>query len=225
MKTGIAILAALPRELAPLVRHWPGRVESHADGSTIWECEQAVAVCAGMGSKRVEYALAIAARKRPLRQVISVGYAGALRSGIARNSIYWPAAVIDAQTGERFECEAGSGMLVTANHVVAREGKLQLAERWNADLVDMEAATVARLATERGLVFRALKVVSDESTEALPDFNRFIDDHGGFRQAAFAAYIALHPWLVPEAIRLGRHTTQASRALAAALRKFLDSAE
>lgn len=223
MKPAIAILAALPRELSPLVRGWPVQVASRNDGVTIAECDQAIAVCAGMGRDRVEYALRLAAERRPLREVISVGYAGALHPGIAAGSVHWAATVIDAETGARYECGPGTGTLLTSNHVVGREEKSQAAARWNADLVDMEAAAVARLASERGLRFRALKVVSDEANESLPDFNRFIDARGGFRQAAFTAYIALHPWLIPEAIRLGRHAARASQAIADTLCKVVEA--
>ncbi len=66
MKARIAIVAALPREIAPLVRDWPVRVSSHRDGTMICECDQAIAVCAGMGRERVEHALALAAGQGPL---------------------------------------------------------------------------------------------------------------------------------------------------------------
>ncbi len=221
MKARVAIVAALPREIAPLVRDWPVRVSSRRDGTMLCECDRAIAVCAGMGRERVEHALALAAGRGPLDSIISIGYAGALRSGVARNTIHWPAMVIDERTGNHYECEQGSGTLVTAGHVVGREEKPHMAERWNADLVDMEAAVVARLAAERGLPFRALKVVSDESAEALPDFNRFIDANGAFREAAFAGYLALHPWLIPNAIRMGRASAQGSQAMAEALRRVL----
>ena len=224
MNARIAILAALSREVAPLVRDWPVR-KTRRDGSMICECDRAVVVCAGMGRERVTQALALAEMQGPLRSIISVGYAGGLHSGIARNTIYWPAAVIDARTGERYGCESGSGTLVTADDVVGHEEKLQMAKRWNADLIDMEAAAVAGLARMRGLPFRTLRVVSDEVGDVLPDLNRFIDTRGRFRETAFAAYVGFHPWLLPAVIRLGRHTAQASQAIAQALREVLEHAE
>lgn len=225
MKARIAILAALPREIKPLVRDWPVRRRSRSDGSMIFECDRAIAVCAGMGRERVTNALTLAEVQGPIRSIISVGYAGALHSGIRKNIIYWPATVIDAETGERYECEGGSSTMVTADRILDREEKLQMAQRWNADLVDMEAATVARLAQTRGLSFRTLRAVSDEVGDVLPDLNRFIDARGGFRQAAFAFYIAFHPWLIPATIRLGRQSAQASQAMALALREVLERAE
>ena len=112
------------------------------------------------------------------------------------DGVYWPAIVIDGQTGERFACEDGEGVLVTADHVVGREEKPKLAAQWNADLVDMEAATVARLAKARGLPFRTVRAISDPVDDNLPDLSRFTDVRGGFQSASFAMYVALHPWLI-----------------------------
>ena len=224
MNARIAILAALPRELAPLVRDWPVRLVSRPDRSSIWECERAIAVCAGMGPERVTHALALAEDHGPLTSIISVGYAGALRAGIERNTIYWPGKVIDARTGDSYNCNGGSGILVTTDRVLGHEEKPTIAERWGADLVDMEAAVVARLAQERGLPFRTLRVVSDELGDVLPDLNRFIDARGGFRETPFALHLALHPRMIPNAIRLGRHSAEGSRTLARALREVLEYA-
>lgn len=222
MNSRIAIVAALPREIEPLVRNWPARITSRRDGSMICECDRAIAVCAGMGRERVAHALALAETRGPVHSVISLGYAGALRAGIARNKIFWPRMVVDAATAERFDCEVGSGTLVTVDQVLGLKEKPQVAERWNADLVDMEAASVARVCQLRGMPFRTLKVVSDEAGDVLPDFNRFIDARGGFREAAFAWYLALHPGMIPNAIRMERHTVQASETMARAMSEVLE---
>ncbi|MHB8301220.1 MAG: phosphorylase family protein [Acidobacteriaceae bacterium] len=221
MNARIAILAALPRELAPLVRDWPTRSTSRREGFRVAECDRAIAVSAGMGAERVTRALEIASGRGPLSEIVSAGYAGALRPSIAACTLFWPAEVVDARTGDRFVCQQGSGTLVSTDHVVDHEEKLLLAGRWNADLVDMEAATVARLARERGLPFRTLRVVSDEAEEVLPDFNRFMDARGGFRGAAFAAYLLARPWLIPAAMRMGRRATQAAHGMAKELRLLL----
>lgn len=221
----IAILAALPREVGPLVRDWPAPAVSRQEGTSIWESDLAIVVCAGMGGERITRALELAESRGPLRSVISVGYAGALRQGIRIDGVYWPAIVIDGRTGERFACEDGEGILVTADHVVGRDEKSKLAIQWNADLVDMEAATVARLAMARGLAFRTVRAVSDPVDDNLPDLSRFTDARGGFRSAAFAMYVALHPWLIPTTVRLGNQSARASQAIAASLLQVLCQAE
>ncbi|MGC1869879.1 MAG: phosphorylase [Acidobacteriaceae bacterium] len=221
----IAILAALPREIAPLVRHWSAPLVSRREGTSVWENDHAIVVCAGMGRERVTRALELAESRGPLGSVISVGYAGALREGMRLDTVYWPSIVIDEQTGELFACEDGEGVLLTADHVAGRDEKPKLAEQWNADLVDMEAATVARLAMERSLSFRTVRAISDPLAENLPDLSRFTDARGGFRSASFAMYVALHPWLIPTTVKLGKQSARASRAIAAALQQFLRQAE
>jgi len=221
----IAILAALPREIAPVVRNWPAREVSRREGTCIWENDRAIAICAGMGKERVTLALQLAESRGPLRSIISVGYAGALRNDLRIDGVYWPAIVIDSQNGERFACEDGEGILLTADHVVGRDEKSELAREWDADLVDMEAATVARLAKARSLPFRTLRAVSDPMDENLPDLSRFTDARGGFRSGLFAMYVALHPWLIPMTIRLGKRSARASQAIAEALHQILRQAE
>ncbi|MGB8480559.1 MAG: phosphorylase [Acidobacteriaceae bacterium] len=231
----IAILAALPREVAPLVRHWAATPLKPKDGLNgppsddkgmrLWENEHAIVACAGMGRARVALALELAEARGPLRSVISVGYAGALREKMRIDGVYWPSIVIDGQTGERFACEDGEGVLVTADHVVGRDEKPKLATQWNADLVDMEAATVARLAKLRALPFRTVRAISDPVDDNLPDLSRFTNVRGGFQGASFAMYVALHPWLIPTTIRLGKQSSRASQAIAAALLQILRQAE
>jgi adenosylhomocysteine nucleosidase len=221
----IAILAALPREVAPLVRGWPAPAVSRREGTSVWENGLALVVCAGMGRDRVTRAFELAESHGPLRSVISIGYAGALREGLKLDGVYWPSIVIDQQTGERFACEDGEGVLLTADHVVGRDEKPKLASRWQADLVDMEAATVASLAKARGLPFRTVRAISDPVGENLPDLDRFTDPLGGFQSASFAMYVALHPWLIPTTVRLGKQSARASQAIAEALLQFLRQAE
>ncbi|MHB1935878.1 MAG: phosphorylase family protein [Acidobacteriaceae bacterium] len=221
----IAILAALPREVAPLVRNWPVRTISRGEGTSVWECDRAIVVCAGMGRERVTRAFELAESRGALHLVLSVGYAGALRTGMPTDTVYWPSTVIDGQTGERFTCSDGAGTLVTTDHEVGREEKLTLAARWNADLVDMESATVARLAKLRSLPFRALRAVSDSVDDNLPDFSRFADERGGFRSGLFAIYAALRPWSVPTVLRLGKQSARASQAIARALQQIFQQAE
>jgi adenosylhomocysteine nucleosidase len=221
----IAILAALPREVAPLVRDWADPVVSRANGTSLWENDRAIVVCAGMGRERVTHAMELAESRGPLRAVISVGYAGALRSWMQVDRVYWPAVVIDGATGERFACKDGEGILVTADHAVGRDEKPKLAAKWHADLVDMEAATVARLAKLRALPFRSLRAISDQVDDSLPDLSRFTNAQGGFQSASFAMYVALHPWLIPTTVRLGQQSTRASQAIAQALLQILRQAE
>ena len=225
MKPRMAIVAALPREVAPLVDALSFRMVQRSEGASVWECDGAILVCAGMGRERVTRAVELAESRGPLHSILSAGYAGALRTGMAIDIAYWPATVIDAQTGERFFCKDGSGTLVTTDHVADGQEKSALAGRWNADLVDMEAAAVARLAQIRKLPFRTVRAISDEAAESLPDPGRFTNEYGGFRERAFAMHVALHPWLIPAAIRMGKRAGHGSRTIAQAICHVMEQAE
>ena len=152
--TRVAIIAAMPGELKPLVREWPhssrGTVHFWAQRS---EEEEWIAACAGAGLDAATRAFAGIEDGGPIDLVISVGWAGALTPNLAGGSAHNCAGVIDARTGERFQCDAGSGpfWLATTARVADEPEKRRLATAYNASLVDMEAAVIARLAAMRGI--------------------------------------------------------------------------
>jgi adenosylhomocysteine nucleosidase len=153
-----------------------------------------------------------------------VGWVGALRADIAAGSAHNVAGVIDAKTGERFACEAHAGelLLVTSPRVADAGEKRRLAEAYGADLVDMEAAGVARLAAMRGIPFYCCKGVSDEFNDNLIDFNRFISPDGQFEMGRMLFYVLPRPWNWPALIRMGENSKQASQGIAKCLLDFLD---
>jgi adenosylhomocysteine nucleosidase len=71
--------------------------------------------------------------------------------------------------------------------------KRSLAERYQADVVDMESAAVAAVAREHGIEFTAIKAISDELKFEMPPFAEFVDSDGKFETMRFAAYIAMRP--------------------------------
>jgi adenosylhomocysteine nucleosidase len=84
-----------------------------------------------------------------------------------------------------------------------------LAATYGAVAVDMEAATVARLALANGIRFRAIKAISDGHDTELSHLSKFGGAHGSFRTGAFALYTAVRPWTWGGAIELGRNSTKA----------------
>ncbi len=222
--TRTAIIAALPGELRPLVRGWP---HSARNGIHFWaqrnEEDEWIAACAGVGQTAATCAFAGIEDGGPIDLVFSIGWAGALTPGIAPGSAHNVAGVIDVRTGERFHCEAGAGdlWLATSPTVANHAEKLRLASAYNAALVDMEAAAVARLAAMREIPFYCIKGVSDGRDDRLPDFNRFLDPSGRFRTARFALYALLRPIYWPALLRMGENSRQASQNIAESIHNFL----
>lgn len=223
--TRTAFIAALPGELKPFVRGWP---HSERNGVRFWAQRDAeeewICACAGMGQNAATRAFAAIEEGGPVDLLFSLGWAGALTHEIAPGSVHNVAGVIDARTGERFHCDAGAGdlWLVTSPVVANRAEKLRLASTYNAALVDMEAAAVARLAQMRGIPFYCLKGVSDAFDANLPDFNRFIGSAGQLRVGRFTLFALLRPWLWPSLMRMGENSKNAAEGIAQAVLEILD---
>ncbi len=221
----IAIIAALPGELKPLVKGWQA-LQKLPKGIQMWQQPRAqndvVAVCAGMGAAAARRAFAAAEFGGALDLVLSVGWAGGLDAtddGTAKVV----SEIIDTQTGERFHPSSSDGAfrLVTAVGVANAAEKRRLAATYAATLVDMEAAAVARLAQIRAIPMICIKAVSDDVAAKLPDLNPFIDLSGQLRLGRFLAYVALRPGYWAPLAALGRRSAHAAEALAGAVERLL----
>lgn len=212
----IGIIAALPREIAPLVRGWRRPCN---DRAAVWVSGNNVVACAGMGAECVTHA-AEAVVQMGATALVSAGYAGGLSDAAQTASIWVPETVIDAATGERFVTGIGRGTLVSVGMVASVDSKRSLAGQFGGDLVDMEAAAVARHAERHGLPFYAVKAISDTRDARLPDMNRFTRN-GRFLSGHFGIYMAVRPWLWPTVARLGRDSARAVRALNAELEEWI----
>jgi adenosylhomocysteine nucleosidase len=223
----IAIIAALPGELKPLVKGWK-RVATNERGITKWALSRGadtwIAVCAGMGADAALRAYANAVSDGPVDMLLSVGWAGSLHAEVPAGTVQIPTIVIDAQTGEQFRLTEGKRKwrLVTTVRVADESEKARLAATYRgAVLVDMEAATVARLAEMHGIPMLCIKGVSDAVGATLPDLNPFIDRKGQMRMARFLAYIAFRPGYWPSLLHLGKNSARAAEAMRDLILKFM----
>jgi adenosylhomocysteine nucleosidase len=215
----IAVIAALPREIAGLVRGVKADAALLKDGVWLYRMNGAVVVAAGMGAERVAVAVEAAGEVDTL---ISVGLAGGCVPGLEAGAVLEAGVVVDVATGERFGAGDGSGeTLATVGAIAGVAEKGRLAERFGAVMVDMEAAGVARLALAKGVAFRAIKGVSDGYDFELSALAKFEGERGSFRTGAFAAYTAVRPWTWGKTITLGRVSARGLAGLEAALRKLL----
>jgi adenosylhomocysteine nucleosidase len=223
--TRIAIIAAMPAELKPLVRCWQHERRNRVH---LWRFRsnenEWIAACAGAGVDAATRAFAEAEKSGPIDEVISTGWAGALREEFLPGQTYDVSTVIDASTGERFVAASPSDdrSLVTSSRVAGAGEKKRLAATYEAALVDMEAAGVARLAKMRGIPFYCVKGISDGPSDQLPDFNSFISPDGHFKLAPFILFAILRPSYWPALIRMGENSKKAARSIAQSLQNLLD---
>jgi adenosylhomocysteine nucleosidase len=216
----VAIVAALEREVRPLVKGW--RVSEKECGGRrfkFYENGDSTAVCAGIGGEAARRAAeAVIALYGP-DVIYSAGFAGALDAGLKVGDLIRPQRVVNAADGSSVQLNTGVGVLVSFGSVASPEQKAKLREAYAAQAVDMEASAVARAAEARGIRFGVVKAISDESEFALPAMERFVDPTGKFLDLKFALFAAVHPWMWSQVFRLALNTRRASRALCCEIEK------
>jgi adenosylhomocysteine nucleosidase len=213
-RSTIAIVAALEREVRPLIRGWRAREREH-EGRRLrfFEKDPLVIVCGGIGAEASRRAAAAVIALYSPRCVYSAGFAGALNSTLHVGDVIRPARVINAGDGSSLSLADGNGVLVSFGSVANPEQKAKLWESYSAQAVDMEAAAVARAAESRGVEFRAIKVISDPRDFVFPAMEKFVDADGRFSEPRFALFAAVRPWLWPQIARLMRNSRRAAEAL------------
>jgi adenosylhomocysteine nucleosidase len=224
----IAIVAALEREVRPLIRS-PRKdwriVEKGRDGRKFrfFEHDDAVLVCGGIGGAAARRAAEAAIAIYSPTVIYSVGFAGALDTTLKIGDIVQPERVVNAGDGSSVTLGTGEGILVSFASVASREQKSKLQGAFCALAVDMEAASVARAAQARGIDFAVIKSISDEADFTFPSVDRFIDERGQFLELKFAIHVALRPWLWKSVARLARNSNLASQSLCAHLSQMIES--
>lgn len=215
-----AIIAALPREIAGLVRGIRPESQGKQDGIFIYRLESGLAVCAGMGGERVTLAVQAALEHGAVSKLVSTGLAGGCDPAILVGTVIEPRIIVDTLSGVRFlSANSGAvGTLVTTHAVVGVKEKQRLFASYSATIVDMEAATVGRLAEAHGLPFQAIKAVSDGHDFELGSLSRFCSHKGHFRTSAFALHTALRPQIWRKTMRLGAGSQRALQALTEVLK-------
>ena len=227
--SNIAIIAAMEREIAPLVRGWQrGTLPSGERKFVVFDRGGVVAVVSGIGCKNAEQAArAVVNQYRPAL-LISVGLAGALIRSLKVASVFTPNVVVDAADGAEYRCAAdgnhlSGGVLVSAAEIAGAEAKRELVNRFHGLVVDMEAAGVSRVALQEQIGFRCVKAISDEADFVMPPMGQFLNAAGEFQRGKFALWAALRPWQWPRIAALARNSRRAISALSDRLQRDLAS--
>ena len=217
----VAIVAALEREVRPLIKDW--RLSAREfDGRRFrfFEKNDFVLVCGGIGAGAARRAAEAVIEIYAPSLLYSAGFAGGLDPALKAGDVVQPRRVIDASDGSSVNLDQGEGVLVSFGSVASPAQKATLRDSFGAQAVDMEAAAVARAAEARGTRLGIVKVISDEFNFTFPSMERFIDSNGRFLVGRFAWFTALRPWLWPQVARLARNSNRASFALCNWLRKL-----
>ncbi|MGC8761073.1 MAG: hypothetical protein ACP5VC_14040 [Bryobacteraceae bacterium] len=202
----VIAIAAEPLEFGGLLRHarsvrrlrWPLQFACEARvGARRW-----ILAAHGPGPRLARQAAQTALERCGGRgALLSTGFCGGVRSGLAPGDIFIAREVADAASGRRYPalppaCHAPfhSGTLWSQDRVAASAEEKARIAALGADAVDMEAAAVAEEASRHGALFYCIRVVSDGAGRPLPlDFNRFRDAEGRFCRWRITRAVLLHP--------------------------------
>ena len=219
----IALVAALEREVKPLIADWRFRDREHAGRQfRFFEKNDAVLVCGGIGAEAARRATeAVIVLYAPI-VVYSVGFAGALQPHLTVGDIVTPRRVLDARDGSSTITAEGDGILVTIDSVAGEREKARLAATYGALAVDLEAAPVARGSQARGVHFAAIKVISAEIGFAMPPLQRFVNAAGSFDTFGLMRFALPRPWLWPALVHLARNSRRAAQSLSRYLEQKIE---
>lgn len=228
----IAIIAALRREVDPLISG-PGWQQSNAVRAVYgsYRKESVLVVCGGIGAAAAQKSAEDAIRAFQPEVMVSAGIVGALVPEWKTGAVMVPQTVIDSGRGTRIDCDpvvevSGAtcmGTLVSASGIPGPEGKRLLARQYQADAVDMEAASVAAVAHLHGIPFMAIKAISDEFDFSMPELEPFVDEQGRFRTGRFVMHVAPRPSLWKVTARMASDSSRASKELCRTLDELLKS--
>jgi len=220
--TEVAIVTAMNREVGSLIRGW-NMILSHF--GRVFEKGHVVLVTSGIGERFAADAAEKILTFRAPEVILSVGFAGALEQSLSVGTVVVPTKVLHQESGRTFTIDRGEGTLLTASGIATISQKKEVAARFNAQAVDMEAAAVAEVAQRRGIRFVAVKAISDDFDFPLPAMDRFVDGDGQFRAGRFVAHAAIRPRMWPVLSQLRSNAAKASAALCKVLGQIRSAAD
>jgi len=244
----IAIIGAVREEVRPLAQRLEmscieqrGALRVYRRGAP---CGDVLLVQSGMGREHAEEACKYVIDAYSVDGLLSTGFSGALRDDLSAGDLVLCSDVcLDANgDGEISGVTSGHplrqriahalgragvsvriGRCVTCTSVVSTpEAKRALADVWDADVVDMEAGWIARIAAREAIPFAALRVVSDRVGDILPPLGDTSSDHEGVSRWRIAVHTACHPRSLAGLLRLAGNVREAQRSLVRAVDAVAD---
>jgi nucleoside phosphorylase len=217
----ILIMAALPQEVRPFLRHVKARARLGL-GLPAWEWESGLGVAAltGMGEEAARRAgETLMGRCRP-RILISLGFAGALVPGLAPGDLvlgetFWRyrhntgelqaiqppvfprplPRLCDALSQARLRAVPGN--LVTTSRIIHKGSQGEPLAGLPQPVLDLETAALVELAASQHLAFLSLRAITDAAGEEIPEFLH----NAGAQGAKVGGWAALR-WLAADLRRI-----------------------
>ncbi len=227
MEKRIAVIGAIKDEIAGIKKEmritdtlrWP---TGNAFAGT-WRGVPIVLVRSGMGCDRARRALAEIAERYDLKEIISIGYAGALDPSLKVGDVVVADRVVYYETLKSYSLDgeflgtmpkARRGTLLTVGRVAATpQEKKALREKYSAVAVDMETFALAEETQARNLPFASVRAITDTADQELIDCGHLVADDGEVSKLKAGWHVLTHPGDLKGMIDLGQHAKTATANL------------
>lgn len=235
----VAVLTALPEELAPILRRAHGVERTGARGVRRGSLGGVAAIFAATGdgpSRAGRAAAAICSEFRPAA-LYGAGIAGALSLSLSASDLVVAQRVRDGRSEApapdtellsraRSAGDAAVVLLLTVDRPVVDPGqKAALAAALAGEepaAVDMESAAWARAAAAANVPYVIVRAISDTAGEELPRYlPRCVGPDGGIRRAAVAVQALAHPSSIATLLEMRRRLVHGASKLSAFLERLL----
>lgn len=205
----------MDRELAPLAREM--RWQRDRGARRLYRGPGVLAAVVGVGRASHEATHELLSTHRP-DEVVLVGIAGALDPAFKVGDALSAHLVEDDD--HRFELEPVAGLRGVVLTSVAHLGDRP---HEGAQVVDMEAVSVARAATAHSVSLRVIRSISDTPGE-LPDWiEGLLRADGGTDWGGVGRLVLAHPSRIPTMVAMVRRSTIATKSMVAATADYLRS--
>jgi adenosylhomocysteine nucleosidase len=215
----VGVLAPMKSELRPVVKAFglrPADVGGVAVHTGSVGRADIVAITTGIGT-----ALATSATERllglaALDHVMVVGIAGGVGPSVGIGDIVIPEVVVDGPTGAEYrpapiDAPAPRGSIVTSDDFIVDPARLAELIAQGVIAVDMETGSVAAVCAARGVVWSAVRAISDRAEDGDVEMVKLAKADGSPDSAAIARYFAKHPGRIPYMLKVGRGAMLAAK--------------
>ena len=250
MKKIIAILGAVSEEIAGIKKAmnisnrvrlgkseaWPGK----------WLGKDIVLVRTGIGKKRAKEATRQVIEKFQPEVIISLGYAGALIEGMNVGDLLIAKTIISSERDSLpleikgpenskwlglakkipppDNVQLKVGRLLNVDQVVhTPAAKKELANRFEAEAVEMETLEIFLLARENNIAFISVRGISDAINHELMDSSSFLGKDGEISKLKAGWYVLTHPNSIKKAFSLQTHSKIATQNLTEFISKLVSN--
>lgn len=177
----------------------------------------------GMGRRNAERAIGTALETNAPQLVLTCGFAGGLKPGLATGTVLFSAPGNAALAERLTHAEIQPARFHHADRVaVTAAEKRALFQQTGADALEMESGFISDRCAAQKISCAIVRVILDRVEEDLPlDFNALMNEHQQMNYLRLAAAVVQSPGKISSLLKLQKQSRFAAERLAAALARVV----